>query len=199
MPLTRPTTRPMPSPTGMRPADRRRYHGGGRQCPGHRQIDLADQDDDHHPGSHDAEESADLQLLQQIGRRQQRGTAEMSDRITGTRHQADEHEQGRNEDRAVVARQADPHRYNSSAFLTSSMPSAPMLTATSKISPSNSGCSRGANVEDMEEEGNDAFRTSSPLSEPEPESFIPPNGTSGNANGFDADLTALHQRALAFR
>src|ERR1700724_967505 len=70
----------------------------------------------------------------------------MGDRIGGARHQDDEDEQGRDEDRAVVAREAETrrrHRKSSSVFLTRSTPSAPMLTAASRIRPSNSGCSSG--------------------------------------------------------
>ena len=39
--------------------------------PGHRQVDVAEQDDQHHAGGDDAEEGADLELLQQVGRRQE--------------------------------------------------------------------------------------------------------------------------------
>src|SRR5260370_41600686 len=71
----------------------------------------------------------------------------MGDGIGGARHQDDEDEQGRDQDRAVVVREAGAHRRHrksSSVFLTRSTPSAAILTAASKIRPSNSGCSKGA-------------------------------------------------------
>ena len=45
---------------------RRRHHAADRDHPGHRQVDLAEQDDDHRSGRDDAEERGDLELLQEI-------------------------------------------------------------------------------------------------------------------------------------
>ena len=68
MPLKMPTARPMPRPDRDRhgAADRGGHHGGGGQGPGHRKIDVAEQDDEHHAGGDDAQERADLELLQQV-------------------------------------------------------------------------------------------------------------------------------------
>ena len=55
------------APTGRR----RRHHAADRDDPGHREVDLAEQDDDHRARRDDAEKRGDLQLLQQILRREE--------------------------------------------------------------------------------------------------------------------------------
>ena len=50
-----------------------------RHHPGHRQVDLAEQDDQHHAGGDDAEERGDLELLQQIFRRQEAARIEAAE------------------------------------------------------------------------------------------------------------------------
>ena len=79
MPLTSPIATPqrMPNGIGEHRAGRsearqpRGHHAAGRHHPRHRQIDLAEQDDEHHAGGDDAEEGGDLELLQQIFGRQE--------------------------------------------------------------------------------------------------------------------------------
>ncbi|MGY4434226.1 hypothetical protein ACVWWO_006703 [Bradyrhizobium sp. F1.13.1] len=107
--MTSPTRTPTPSPTGIArgTADRGRHHGRGGERPGHRQIDLRDQDHDHHAGRDDPEERTDLQLLQKIGRRQQGSAAETGECVNRTRDENDDDERRRNQDRAIVAREAE--------------------------------------------------------------------------------------------
>src|SRR5882672_1406777 len=108
----------------------------------------------------------------------------MGDCIGGARHQDDEDEKGRDQDRAVVAREAGAHRRHrksSSVFLTRSTPSAPMLTAASRISPSNSGCSSGA-MSKMRKKKEITRRIMAPKIEPmalpvPPSSDVPPMTT----------------------
>ena len=42
------------------------HHGAGRDHPGNRQVDLAEQDDEHHAGGDDAEECSHLELQEQV-------------------------------------------------------------------------------------------------------------------------------------
>ena len=143
--------RPTARPTGIAqaPADRGRHHCGRGQRPRDGKIDLRDQNDEHLPGGDDPEESADLQLLQEIVRREQRRAAEPVPGIAGSGDQDGDDEQRRDQDRPVVARRLKDgrkraHRNSSSVFFTRSTRSAPMLTAARRIIPSNSGCSSGA-------------------------------------------------------
>src|SRR5574337_1177000 len=132
-----------------RPADRGRHHRGGGQRPRYRKIDLRDEDDEHRPRCDDAEERPDLQLLQKIGRRERRRAAEA---LPGVHRAGDEDrhdEEGRDEDRPVVARGLEDggkrrHRKSSSVFLTRNTRKAPMLTAARRMIPSNNGWSSGA-------------------------------------------------------
>src|SRR6202023_1528968 len=91
----------------------------------------------------------DLQLLQQIGRGDERRAAEALPGIGGARVHDSDGPQRRNQDRPVVAgerqaRRDRTHLNSSSVFLTRSTRSAPMLTAARRMIPSNSGCSSGA-------------------------------------------------------
>ena len=70
MPLKMPTGEPDAEPdrARQRPADGGGHHRGRGERPGHREVDMAEQDDQHHSRGDDAEERADLQLLQQVDR-----------------------------------------------------------------------------------------------------------------------------------
>ncbi len=70
---------------------RRRHHPADGNDPRHRQVDLAEQDDDHHAGRDDAEERCDLKLLQQVLRRQEAARIEAADK----QHQHDAAERPR--------------------------------------------------------------------------------------------------------
>ncbi len=59
------------TPAGPKAAAAQAIMRADRHHPGHRQVDLAEQDDQHHAGGDDAEERGDLQLLQQIFGRQE--------------------------------------------------------------------------------------------------------------------------------
>jgi hypothetical protein len=43
-----------------------RHHPADRDGPGERQVDVAEEDDEHHAGGHDAEERGHLQLLHEV-------------------------------------------------------------------------------------------------------------------------------------
>src|SRR5271169_6218573 len=69
--------------------------------------------------------------------------------VGGPSNQDHDDEHGGDGDRPIVARQGQVrqiggHRNSSNVFLTRRTRSAPMLTAASKMMPSNSGCSSGA-------------------------------------------------------
>ena len=124
--------------------DRGRHHRRRGQRPGDGKVDLRDQNDDHLPGGDDAEEGADLQLLEEIARREQRRAAELAPGVGGSGDEDRDDEQRRDQDRAVVARRLEDgrkraHRNSSNVFLTLSTRKAPMLTAASRMMPSNSG------------------------------------------------------------
>jgi hypothetical protein len=80
------------------PAGRRgRHHAADRHDPRHRQVDLAEQDDDQRPGRDDAEERGDLELLQQIFGREE------APRIERAEEQERDHATEGDGDRAVDA------------------------------------------------------------------------------------------------
>ena len=57
----------MPDRDGARPPPTAvAIMAAGGERPGHREVDMAEQDDEHHAGRDDAEEGADLELLQQV-------------------------------------------------------------------------------------------------------------------------------------
>ena len=91
-------------------ADRGRHHRGRGQRPGNGKVDLRDQDDDHHPGRDDPEEGADLQLLQEIVRRQQRRAAKSLPGVSRAGDEDRDDEQRRDQDRPVVARRLEDGR-----------------------------------------------------------------------------------------
>jgi len=84
-----------------RAAHRGRQHGAGRDRPRHRQIDVPEQDHDHHAGRDGAEERGDLELLQQIDRRDERRGALRRQRVGGAGDQDDEDEAAGDQRRAV--------------------------------------------------------------------------------------------------
>jgi hypothetical protein len=56
-----------------------RHHAADGDHPGYRQVDLAEQDYDHHSGRDDTQERSDLELLQQIFGRQETRIVEVSE------------------------------------------------------------------------------------------------------------------------
>ncbi len=58
---------------------RGRHHAAHRHHPGYREVDLAEQDHDHHAGGDDAEKRGHLELLEQVGRRQEAGIVQIAE------------------------------------------------------------------------------------------------------------------------
>ena len=98
------------------PADGRGHHRRGRDRPRHRQVDVTEQDHEHHAGGDDPEERADLQLLEQVRRRQQRRGALGAHRVRGADREDHDDEAAGEQDRAVLLLQAH-QRNSSSVFL----------------------------------------------------------------------------------
>ena len=147
-----PTRRADPQAHGNRPwsADGGGHHGGGGQRPGHREIDVAEQDHQHEARCHDAEEGSHLKLLQEILRLQERRASLRQDRIARTDKQDEQHETGCEDHRLVVRLQAKAlqrgcrgggpaHRNTSSLFFRRSSFKPPRLTAARRTTPSKSG------------------------------------------------------------
>ena len=65
----------------------RRHHAPDGDEPRYREVDLAKKDDQHHAGRDETEEGPHLQLLQQIGGRQERRAAETDPGIGGAGNQ----------------------------------------------------------------------------------------------------------------
>ena len=68
---------------------------------------MAEQDHHHHAGRDDAEEGADLELLQQVLRLQQRRRALRQHRVGGAGAQDQDDEGAGDQDRSVVAAEAE--------------------------------------------------------------------------------------------
>ena len=158
MPLTRPISHAAENAERYRQRDadrtvgRRRagHHRAHRHRPGHRQVDVAEQDDQHHAGGDDAEKRRDLQLLQQIGRRQEARRIEAAEKQqqddAGKRR--DHRRIGASQELRHAACQAlhrrVAHWNHSSRLRTLNSPNAPRLTANSSTTPWKSGCHSGS-------------------------------------------------------
>ena len=122
--------------------------------PGHRQVDLAEQDDQHHAGGDDAEEGGDLELLQQVFGRQEVRRIEAADeqqqrRCSRTAVATAGSTRGRSAG-SMARRSADGGcrsslmRTSPSRLRTRNRRDAPRLTASSSTTPWNSGCHSGS-------------------------------------------------------
>ncbi len=126
----------------QRPAHGAGQHGAGGQGPGHGEVDVAQQDDEHHAGRDDAQEGADLELLEEVGWREEARLALGPQRVDRAQRQDDEDEAAGDDDRAVLGREPQRHyRHPKSSrrFLIRKTRAAPRLTAPRSTTPSKSG------------------------------------------------------------
>ena len=85
------------------PVGRGSHHPADPHRPGHREIDVAKKDDQHHAGGDDAEEGRDLELLQQIVERQETGLRDRPD-------EQQQHAAGKGDGRRLVRLENAPVR-----------------------------------------------------------------------------------------
>ena len=187
MPLKMPTARPRPRPDRAspgRPADGGRHHRRGRQRPGHRKVDVAEQDDQHHPGGDDAQEGADLELLQQVAGIEEGEVALGRQRVGRAEGQDHQHEQARDRDRAVVGGELEHRRsaHQLQAVAHAEHPAGAERDRGQEDEALEQRLQQRRHVEDAEVERDRAQITRAPTSEPTapplpPVSAVPPMTT----------------------